>query len=167
MKKILFVILMMMCIPFYVSAKEYCKVVSGNGKDIGSEIACGTEHFYIIDSNEDEIKMLAKYNLYKENIEKEDNDSRTDVQYCYDLALSKGGTLKNDSFYNAPGYCFYTIDINEESIHQSENAISAHWDDNENYIYPQVGDVYVGATGNIVGSVYDTDFEISKLRICM
>lgn len=167
-KNLISILVFVMIMPLMVNAKEYCKVVSGNGKDIGSEIACGNEHFYIIDSNEDEIKMLAKYNLYtgvtiyKEKIEKEDNDSRTDVQYCYDLALSKGGTLKNDSFYNAPGYCFYTIDINEESIHQSENAISAHWDDNENYIYPQVGDVYVGATGNIVGSVYDTDFEISN-----
>ena len=36
------------------------KRINGNGK----EIACGTEHFYAIDSNEDEIKMLSKYNLY-------------------------------------------------------------------------------------------------------
>ena len=169
MKKLLLpILLFIVFVPFMVNAKEYCKVVDGDGKSIGSEISCGTEHFYIIDSNEDEIKLLAKYNLYtgvtiyKEKIEKVDNDSRTDIQYCYDLALSKGGTLKNDSFYNAPGYCFYTIDINEERIHQSENAISAHWDDNENYIYPQVGDVYVGTTGNIVGSVSATDFEISN-----
>ena len=169
MKKILLpILLFVMFMPYMIDAKEYCKVVDGDGKSIGSEIACGTEHFYIIESNEDEIKMLVKYNLYtgvtiyKEKIEKDSGDNRTDQQYCLDLALSKGGTLKNDSFYNAPGYCFYTIEINEESIRQSENAISAHWDDNENYIYPQVGDVYVGATGNIVGTISDTDFEISN-----
>ena len=167
-KYLLLILVVVMFVPFMVNAKEYCKVVDGDGKSIGSEIACGTEHFYIIDSNEDEIKMLAKYNLYtgtiiyKEKIEKAEGDTRTDEQYCNDLASSNGGVVKHDDFYNAPGYCFYTIDINEESVHQSENAISAHWDDNENYIYPQVGDVYVGATGNIVGSVSGTDFEISN-----
>ena len=141
MKKILLpILLFVMFIPFEVGAKEYCKVVSGNGKDIGSEIACGTEHFYIIDSNEDEIKMLAKYNLYtgvtiyKEKLE--------EGQTCAELASSKGGKVKNDQFYNDPEYCFYTLTIKDGSIHQSEEAISAHWDDNGNYLYPQVGDVY-------------------------
>ena len=50
-------------IPFYVNAKESCTIVSGNGTDIGSEIACGTEHFYVIDSNDTSVRMLAKYNL--------------------------------------------------------------------------------------------------------
>ena len=161
MKKILLpILLFVMFMPYMIDAKEYCKVVDGDGKSIGSEIACGTEHFYIIESNEDEIKMLAKYNLYtgvtiyKEKLE--------EGQTCAELASSKGGTVKNDQFYNDPEYCFYTIDINDENIHQSEDAISAHWDDNEDYIYPQVGDVYVGTTGNIVGNVTDSDFEISN-----
>ena len=105
MKKILLpILLFVMFMPYMIDAKEYCKVVDGDGKSIGSEIACGTEHFYIIESNEDEIKMLVKYNLYtgvtiyKEKIEKDSGDNRTDQQYCLDLALSKGGTLKNDSF---------------------------------------------------------------------
>ena len=49
--------------PVLVNAKEYCTVVSGNGKDIGSEIACGDEHFYIVDNDDEDVKMLAKYNL--------------------------------------------------------------------------------------------------------
>ena len=118
MKKLLLpILLFMVFVPFMVNAKEYCKVVSGNGKDIGSEIACGTEHFYIIDSNKDEVKMLAKYNLnvgvtiYKEKIEKESGDTRNDLQYCSDLANSKNGiypfiyfnkffkSIFNNSFY--------------------------------------------------------------------
>ena len=92
MSKVKLVVVILICIlllPFMVDAKEYCKVVSGNGKDIGSEIACGTEHFYIVDSNEDEIKLFAKYNLYtgtiiyREKIEKEEGDTRDDYQYCY------------------------------------------------------------------------------------
>ncbi len=41
-----------------------CTVVSGTGKNIGDEVACGTENFYIIKNDETNIKMLAKYNLY-------------------------------------------------------------------------------------------------------
>ena len=194
-KSILSFIVCIMFIPFVVNAKEYCKVVSGNGKDIGSEIACGTEHFYIISANDEKIKMLAKYNLnvgitiYKEKIEKEDGDTRTDQQYCQDLASSKNGWVKSDGFYNEPGYCFYAKDIwsskyvgdtfsspeeaearcktysDEEFICysqgvayntwacnckdrsygvQNKEAKSAHWDDELNYLYPQVGDNYLG-----------------------
>ena len=113
MKKILLpILLFVMIMPFMVNAKEYCKVVDGDGKSIGSEIACGSEHFYIIDSNEDKIKMLAKYNLYtgvtiyKEKLE--------EGQTCAELASSKGGTVKSDDFYYDPGYCFYTIKINDD-----------------------------------------------------
>ena len=102
-KNLISILVFVMIMPLMVNAKEYCKVVDGDGKSIGSEISCGTEHFYIIDSNEDEIKMLAKYNLYtgvsiyKEKIEKEEGDTR-DMSILLDLA-SKGGTLKTDDFY--------------------------------------------------------------------
>ena len=140
-KNLIPILLFVITMPFMVDAKEYCKVVSGNGKDIGSEIACGTEHFYIIDSNKDEVKMLAKYNLltgitiYKEKLE--------EGQTCEELAASKGGTVKSDGFYSVSGYCFYSIPLNDNIIQQSEEAKSAHWDEDENYLYPQVGDVYI------------------------
>jgi len=157
MKKFIIpILLLLMIIPFEVGAKEYCKVVSGNGKDIGSEISCGTEHFYIIDSNENEIKMLSKYNLYtgtiiyKETIEKELNDDRTDAEFCNDLAISKGGKNKRDGFYDIPGYCFYELEINSDKIIQSEEAIGAHQDKDGNYLYPQVGDVYISPNNAFV-----------------
>ena len=140
-KNLLLILVVVMFVPFMVNAKEYCKVVDGDGKSIGSEISCGTEHFYIIDSNEDEIKMLAKYNLltgitiYKEKLE--------EGQTCEELAASKGGTVKSDGFYSVSGYCFYSIPLNDNIIQQSEEAKSAHWDEDENYLYPQVGDVYI------------------------
>ena len=63
MKKILFTI--MVCFLFIIPVyAEKCTVVSGNGKEVGDEIACGTEHFYVMDYNENQIKMLSKYNLY-------------------------------------------------------------------------------------------------------
>lgn len=148
-KNLISILLFVMIMPFMVNAKEYCKVVDGDGKSIGSEIACGSEHFYIIDSNEDEIKMLAKYNLYtgvtiyKEKLE--------DGQTCAELASSKGGTVKSDDFYYDPGYCFYAIKINDDIMLQNEEAKSAHWDENLHYLYPQVGDNYLGS------GIYNSD----------
>ena len=216
-KKLLFMITILFLLPCIVNAKEYCKVVSGNGKDTGSEIACGNEHFNIISSNENEIRMLAKYNLdvgeniYKEPIEKDEGDTRTDEQYCYDLAISKGGTARKDVFYNAPGYCFIAIPVNNipgseplpytsshdsspistyecnqviealatndenynyiydhrqgkpqttcyykkiaKKLNQNEESISAHWNENDEFLYPQMGDVYVTGVGDEGSSV--------------
>ena len=141
---------------------KQCVVISGTGNNLGDELRCGTEYFYVLENDGEEIKMLSKYNLYtgvtiyKDKIEKQDGDSRTDEQYCRDLAESKGGYVKNDSFYNAPGYCFYYIDIKTDKVKQSENAISAQWDENEKYIYPQVGDLYP-----IASTTYPYDFSSS------
>ena len=147
-KVVITLLLSILVLPIIVNAKEYCKVVSGNGKDIGSEISCGDEHFYIVDSNKEEIKMLAKYNLnvgiiiHKEKIKKEANDTRSKEQYCMDLASSKGGFYKNDRFYSSNDHCFFETRIETDRVLQSKEAISAHWDENDNYLYPQVGDVY-------------------------
>lgn len=154
MKKVLIILTLILIFPMMVNAKEYCKVVSGDGKSIGSEIACGSEHFYILSSEQNEVRMLAKYNLYtgvsiyKEKIEKEAGDTRTDAEYCADLANEKGGTIKADGFYYSEGYCFYAVDNIKDAtqkILQKEVAKSAHWDADLNYLYPQVGDVYMPA----------------------
>ena len=116
MKKIQFLLLIvicMICLPTSIFAKEYCKVISGNGKELGDEIACGSEHFYVIDSNQNEIKLLAKYNLftgesiYKEKINREPGDTRDDYTYCNDLASSMGGRSVTAMPHQQDGYCFY------------------------------------------------------------
>ncbi len=50
-------------IPVMVNAKEYCTVVRGDGKSLGSEMICGTEHFYIISNKDNTLSLLSKYNL--------------------------------------------------------------------------------------------------------
>ena len=66
MKKYLFIItvLCLFFLPIVVHAEGHCRVVSGNGNDLGSEIDCGGEHFYIFDKDDTNIKLLTKYNLY-------------------------------------------------------------------------------------------------------
>lgn len=62
MKKTLYTIMLfLVCIGITNAAK--CNVVSGTGKNIGDEIACGTEHFYVISNDGTNVKMLSKYNL--------------------------------------------------------------------------------------------------------
>lgn len=107
LKYLLFVVICFLCLPFMVDAKEYCKVVSGNGKDIGSEIACGTEHFYIVDSNHDEIKMLTKNNLYaglityKEEIDMS-NETRTIQEVYQDLISEKKAAVPGNPLFVTP-----------------------------------------------------------------
>ena len=149
MKKLILFLGLIMCFPFIVYAQDKCVVISGSGSNPGDEIACGSEHFYVIENDGENVRMLAKYNLnvgisiYKEKIEKDADDPRTDEEYCYDLADEKGGYVKYDDFYNAPGYCFYAVNIEDERVIQNENALSAHWDEEGNYLYPQVGDNYI------------------------
>ena len=63
-KYLIIIILLIVFFPSYVNAEKSCDVVVGDGKSIGSEIACGNEHFYVIGNDGDTIRMLAKYNLY-------------------------------------------------------------------------------------------------------
>ena len=126
-----------------------CQVISGSGKDIGDEIACGEEHFYLLSKDSEKVRMISKYNLYtgtiisKYKIEKESGDTRTDEEYCQDLATSLSGESRRDGYYDIPDYCFIAKEISTDLIKQNSEAKSAHWDEDGNYLYPQVGDIYI------------------------
>jgi len=47
----------------YGTLKKKCSVVSGTGTAVGDEIACESEHFYVVSNDGINIQMLAKYNL--------------------------------------------------------------------------------------------------------
>lgn len=66
MKKIILIIYLFF-ISISVTNAAACKVVTGDGTNIGDEIQCGTENFYVISNDGANIKMLAKYNLYVGN----------------------------------------------------------------------------------------------------
>ncbi len=117
LKKMMFVMICSLCLPFMVNAKEYCKVVSGNGKDIGSEIACGSEHLYVVDSNENEVKMLTKNNLYvglityKEEVDMT-NETRTIDEVYNSLVLEKGAGINPLNITPLPQSCVATGENN-------------------------------------------------------
>lgn len=91
MKKILYTIMLfLICIGITNAAK--CNVVSGTGKNIGDEIACGTEHFYVISNDGTNVKMLSKYNLLAgmsyERIQIENKTYETPQEF-YNISILK------------------------------------------------------------------------------
>ena len=87
MKKVLLFLLLFSFTNIVMAESDYCTVVSGNGRTIGDEISCGTEHFYVIENKDNNIRMMSKYNLYVGSIfDKRTLDiSKTYIKYkCRD-----------------------------------------------------------------------------------
>ena len=62
MKKIIYMFILIFMFIGIANA-EQCIVVSGTGEEIGDEVNCGGEYFYVIDHDGTNTKLLAKYNL--------------------------------------------------------------------------------------------------------
>ena len=128
-------------VSFAKQEESTCKYIKGKGNNLGDEVACGSEHFYVLGKDNNNIKLFSKYNLnagvaiYKVPAEA--------GKTCAEIAAENDGVNKSDAFYTAEGYCFYYKYLPTIDIKQSEDAKSAHWDSDLNYLYPQVGDVYM------------------------
>ena len=149
-------------IPFYVNAKESCTIVSGNGTDIGSEIACGTEHFYVIDSNDTSVRMLAKYNLGVGDIINKTAFSQErweELINKYGL-LSYGNLTFNFGIFSEPEFANeYDFYWRSNTVNQSDRTIMTikHFNSEYNKIvlseerYNElVNQGYVGPNGSIL-----------------
>ena len=143
MKKKLLILLVLLLIPMFVNAEEYCTIISGDGKNIGDEIACGDEHFYVIENDGTNTKMLAKYNLDVGYIYyKEDNyitdSSKGKYENCEIFAKSKGAQEENYFVTNDESSCMYFVTIDNKVI-QSSKAIGAHGDTSGKPEFPEYG----------------------------
>ncbi len=154
MKKYIFVgLFILLLFPCVVNAKEYCKVLNGNG-DVGTELACGTEHFYIVENNNNTIKMLAKYNLLVgDKIDYFDEDDTTIINgdYCSTKAVEKGynpyRTYSVYDYYSGGSGdflgCRVYEKLNPQHIRQDERAIGPKLDGNAKTIFPLYGITYM------------------------
>ena len=185
MKKfILSIILFMMFIPVIANAKEYCTVVSGNGKDIGSEIACGTENFYIIGNNESSIRLIAKYNLdigyeYNKVVMSQDRYEQLDDLYNISSWNRDFDGLKTQSeFSNYDGIqscnveqysCMAYKYIHSEVIKQSSKAVGAHGNTSGEPLFPEYGVVRLETPGSNSGTPYGggyyADLDMTNFRL--
>ena len=164
-KRILFTLIIML-LPIMVNAKETCTIVSGNGKDIGSEIACGSEHFYIIENNNNTIRMLSKYNLnigytyYRVEIE--------DYGTCDGVKPSNAVTSYTKKVNNVY-YCYYATE-NWTNPLQNELAVGAHGNTPGESDYPEVAIVPLWNTGTTnylltnFGDTYSVGYKDGALK---
>lgn len=171
MKKI-FILVFFLFFPIFVFAKEDCTVVSGNGRNIGDEIKCGTESFYIVSVDLDNVYMLSKYNLFvgdkidfislpskiKLDLGTYNNwyGEVPDEYYddCFDYALEKGYDpyfvypMTDSSRYYDLGEVYITgcrvyEELEYEKIRQDERAVGTKLDGNGKSILPLYGITYM------------------------
>ena len=175
-KYVLYIILFVLFMPFIVNAKEYCDVISGNGKDIGSEIACGAEHFYIIDNKNNELSLLAKYNLnvgyvltVKENLTGDEcinyREKKVREYYGNDFNGDIYGVSSGNYYQKGNiNYCTVGVLLHEDVL-QSDKAIGAHGSKNGTPEYPEYGVFtikYNFGMFNNYGDVYSKNFIDAK-----
>lgn len=154
MKKVLLFILALFTFIGVTNA-EKCTVVTGSGKNIGDEIACGTEHFYVISNDGENVKMLAKYNLYygKDYYLVEFSETFSDYSAASEYWKSNFGTEYS-------GYAYFSYNENNEysgaysykyvetkNIKQEEFAIGAHGDESGKPEFPEIGLVDINYGG--------------------
>ena len=154
MKKIILFIICIIFIPGVVHAKEYCQIVSGNGKDVGSELKCGTESFYVVSSTNDSISMITKYNLFVGDIIDNISVERSvefgvdAIGLCYQVAEDGGYNpyhvvpIYQDNTNSYLKSCRIYEKINYDKVVQDKRAIGTFLIDGKSQL-PLYGIIYM------------------------
>ena len=174
MKKLLLSLIFILFLsPTVVLAETNCVVVDGDEIEIGTEVACGDEHFYIMSVSDYEVKMLTKENLkvgentYRVKIEKEEGDTTTDEAYCENYARDHGGYTTSKTRFKEDGYCtYYTVNNNRNNIimvYQDKDSSFNQWDDDGNNVFPQKNVIYLdrGRSSNDYTTAFNSDYVIT------
>ena len=147
MKKLIIFIFSLFFTSILITNAAPCKVISGDGTNIGDEIQCGTENFYVLSNDGKNIEMLAKYNLYVgrtyykvEMDQTFETWSEINNYWNENYASEYEGYerfIVNDSneYYGALAY----KTIETEEIKQSVEAIGAHGDLKVEPLFPEIG----------------------------
>ncbi len=167
MKKRLFLILILFLIMFPLSVNaEFCKVTKGTGQDIGDEVQCGTESFYLVSNQEDRIELLAKYNLFVGDIisyfDVDEEHSTYSNQYSAseycsaksrELGFNAYKTYSIGEFLNS-SFTLYGCRVYEnieyDKVRQDERAVGTKLDGTGHSILPLYGITYMNPEwGNV------------------
>ncbi len=153
---------------YYITEYEFvsegtCEIIKGSGLNLGDEIRCGAEEFYVISNDGNQVEMLAKYNLMV---------GRTFDKVMFDQGYSSSTDARNYfiSTYTGEYEDFVWIwDDNYDYVGampyvwvydgiQGELAIGAHGDERGNPEFPEVAVV-----ANDWGLSYDTYAAVENL----
>ena len=129
MKKIFFIFIMVFCFIGIVNA-ENCQVITGDGTNLGDEIKCGTESFYVINYDENQTELLAKYNLLAgdkiDAFEIPDEDAWSQSPDLTELCKSEATSRGYDYYYVYPRpdkkICRVYEKLNPDHIRQDPKA---------------------------------------------
>lgn len=176
MKKLIFIFSLFFTSVLITNAAP-CKVISGDGTNIGDEIQCGTENFYVLSNDGENVKMLAKYNLYVDRIYykvefKETFDTYSEAvehwndNYSNDYEGYRRFIINDsDEYYGALAYNY----IEYEDVKQNELAIGAHGNLKVEPLFPEVAVYYDSKMDTYFHSAIEEeyyggyrDFEIDK-----
>lgn len=103
-----------------------------------------------------------KKNVKNVTLNVDDSGVRTADEICREYAISNNGEYYDSYTYDNKIYCSYYVTDDSYSLLQREDAKSAHWDADLNYLYPQVGDVYMFQNGNATSYNMLFEYGISK-----
>ena len=150
-----------------------CELISGTGQNIGDEVACGTERFYILNNDGEYLKMLAKYNLYVgsnyDYILFDEPFTSYDemINYLSENYSEYDGIYSADSSGESYIGAFLYHNIVTDVVSQSQLAIGAHGSVSGSPEFPEYGVVnlrnggfslnYVDSYGD--GYFYDFDLD--------
>lgn len=148
MKKIICFIFTFFLVMDFAQAAG-CNIVSGTGRNIGDEIACGTEYFYILSNDGESVEALSKYNLnvgitiYKELSSEQYTDyTRFNDEFLNNKIEENGYDGIINNLYDSEASYYYGAlfykNIDGEVI-QNENAIGAHGNEKGSPEFPEIG----------------------------
>ena len=120
-KNLLPIIILLLLFPFIVEGKEKCSIIGNDKFDIGTEVACGTEHFYVIENNKDNVKLLSKYNLYVGTILNKINIDMNKTYIKYKCESSNCNYLSGQTEY-------YFENEQVQNVNEWENRIKDKYD---------------------------------------
>lgn len=130
-----------------LTSNKKCTIINGNGKNIGDEIACDSEYFYVISNDGENVKMLAKYNLMVgytfDLIEFPQTFSDLDSANVYfDSNYGENYDWYERYLQNSKGEYYGVIapkPINVDKVVQDPLAIGAHGDKHGKPEFPEIG----------------------------
>ena len=172
-KKLLFLVIIFFMIISVCKANE-CSVISGTGKEIGDEIDCSGERFYIVRDNGNTLSAIAKYNLnVGDNLESTSiinyegtpNSSETE-QYMADYCHNTYGdnfnykiAANNNTSVNF--MCIYRYTPNNGTIKQDELYVGMSKENAEGEFIKDYGILELGSyqfipqSTNYLNTFYD------------
>ena len=112
-------------------------LVSGNIDEVGSEVAIGDEHFYVISSTDSTVTMLSKYNLYVGGVynrgwtaygaEATGKQDSTMLGYVSGQSIKNGTTVFSSDTQKGTNYSDYSGSIVEGYVNNYKTILESEY----------------------------------------